>query len=299
MSLNQFIMMLRGEHPTWPTTTVDALERDWTYRPSRIGYHTRALRIRARMRRRPGPATQVLRAVTPRQRWTCYFLYLPDGVLQPAHRFTLERLRARNAGLLVVCATPDPAMVPAFLHEVADALIWKDLGGFDFCAYALAIETVARNSAGADLFIMNDSVLGPFTDLDAQLDRTPWDLTGFTAFARIENHIQSYAFNLRSVTPATVAALRPALSSGIAHDYYRDVIYAQETRLARVAARSMSVGSLWYAPDASGDASIFAAMSLVANDFPFLKRKLLGREKGHFAEDLIHAYLEERRHPLT
>jgi lipopolysaccharide biosynthesis protein len=238
----------------------------------------------------------VLRPLTAAPRWTCYFLYLPDGLLTDAHLYTLERLRAGTGRLLALCASPSPEQVPAALADLADALIWKGLSGYDFSAYALALRAVAEQSPGADLFIMNDSVLGPFADVEAQLAAAPWALTGFTAAATFENHIQSYAFNLRGVTDETVRALAAIMPEGRACDRYRDVVNLQETRFARVAARCMSVGALWYAE--AGDPSLAAAQQLLDDGFPFLKRSLLGRYAHFQDEAALRTFLAARGHPL-
>lgn len=199
---------------------------------------------------------------------------------------------------MVVYASPDPQIGSSSLYDRVDALIWKSLAGFDFSAYALAIDAVAQYSPGADLFIVNDSVLGPFGDLEKSLSAMPWDLSGFTASAWHENHIQSYAFQLRSIDPIRAASLAPAVSTTFAYDRYRDVILAQETAFARTAARSMSVGALWYGPRAMGDPSVHAALSLVESGFPFLKRKLFHRDAGLLPIHALTTFLESHGHPI-
>lgn len=278
---------------------VAAVERDWDYAPSRIGHYTRWLRLTAIARRRRPPPFAVLRAPRPAERWCLYFLYLPDGRVTDAHRYTMERWRQGGTRVLAVAATPgrDRALEDE-LAGLTDALIWKGLGGFDFSAYALGIGAIARSSPGASLFVMNDSVLGPLGDVEALATGMRWALTGLTASSRIENHIQSYAFRLSSVTPATVAALRPVLSDRYAHDRYRDVIYAQETQLARVAARAMSIGALWYADHPLADPSLYSAIALVEQGYPFLKRKLLTEHRQLYPADELRAILERHGHPI-
>lgn len=300
--MNELLSVLRarrGDAPTWPVVGTEALVADWSYRPSSPGLLTTGLRWRARaIRRGAAPPTRTLKRVAPQPRWSTVFLFLPDGRLTAANRFMLDRLRSRDAGLLVVCAAPEPAAVPGELFEIADALIWKGLAGFDFSAYALAIAAVAQGSPGADMLIVNDSVLGPFGDLDAAVAAMQWDLGGFTASGRYENHVQSYAFHLRGVSPARAAALTPVLSTHFAHDRYRDVIFAQETRLARVAARSMSVGASWYGPAAMGDPSVHAALALAGQGAGFLKRKLFDRDAGIHPRWALTDLLEGHRHPI-
>lgn len=291
---------LRGLSVPAPDAPV-AIERDWSYRPSRIGYYTRYLRMSAALGRRCAPpASELLVAPFPAPGWNLYFMYLPDGRIRPAHRYTLERLRSDGDRLLVVFAAPErDAALERELVTLSDALIWKALDGFDFSAYALGLAAVARFSPGASLFVMNDSVLGPFGDAAALLAASSWELAGLTASNRIENHLQSYAFRLSSVTEETLAALRPVLSTQTAYDAYRDVIYCQETRLSRIAARTLSVGALWYTAHPMGDPSIYAAATLLDEGFPVIKRKLLGEHRTLCPTDQVRTILRRHGHPLS
>ena len=275
------------------------LQSSWSYVQSRIGYYSRYLRLGAIGRRRPFPASQMLSQPFPAERWCLYFMYLPEGQVSSAHRYTIGRIRAGGTRLLAVVAARDRESAAEVGRLTgADAVIWKALSGFDFSGYSLGIDAIAQHSPGASLLVLNDSVLGPFVDVDALVAETPWDLTGFTASIRIENHIQSYAFHLKSVMPETSKALRPVLSDHYVYERYVDVIYCQETRLARVASRHMSVGSLWYSADPLGDPGHEAALSLMDRGFPFLKRKLLLEHHHLYPDGALEALLQEHGHSL-
>jgi hypothetical protein len=256
-----------------------ALQPDWTFAPTAAHWKVRAARYRERLRGRiAAPASALLAAPGGEGPWIVYFVYLPDGRLDPAHRFALDRLRALGRRLLVVCAAASPAAIPDELAAAADALLWKDLPGFDFSAYALGLRALARHCPGTDALVLNDSTFGPLVDLRPWLDRARWDLTGFTATSNVENHLQSYAFHLRGITPARLDALAPVLPARHAYDRFWAVVLWQETRFARIAARSMSVGSFLYADnEAVEDPTLQLALPLAAAGFPFLKRSLLGK----------------------
>lgn len=290
--------MASGPQP--PDPGPPALQRDWTFVRSRPDLVGRLSRLKSHLTgRRPPPPHRALKPVAPRTRWNVYFAYLPDAGLTPGHLFTLERLRRLDGGLLVICATPRPADLPAELQDMADALYWKGLSGYDFSAYAIALRAIAAHSPGADVFVMNDSVLGPLVDPAPMLDRARWDLTGFTASSAGENHLQSYAFQLRGVTPERIAAFGSALPERIAYDRFRDVVNLQETRFARLAARRMSVGAFYYADAANmGDPSLAAAAALLDAGFPFLKKSLLGHYAGFQDEARLRDMLAARGHPL-
>lgn len=247
---------------------------------------------------RPAPPARELKPVTPRARWSVYFIWAPDGRLAPAHRFTLARLRARDAGLLVVVATPDAAMVPNECYHMADALWWKALPGYDFSGYAIALHAIARGSPGTDAFVMNDSVMGPFGEVERLLDDAPWDLAGFTASSLFENHIQSYAFQLRRVTPERMKTLGSVFPRRWRFDRFQDVIFGQETRFARVASRTMTVGAWWWYDTGRGlDLLLQEPFALLQAGYPFLKRSLLGKSRGVQPLDRLGATLAALGHP--
>ena len=247
------------------------------------------------------------------------FVYAPEGQLTAAQRFTIAQMRNMAGRLALICATERMENMPVAALDDADALYWKALPGYDFSAYALALADIASLSPGADVYVQNDSVLGPFGAIDALIERSPWDFTGFLANAALENHIQSYAFHVRNVGPARLAALRSVLSTRWACERWRDVVNLQETRLARVAARSMQVGSLWFAPSvdrgefgmvdalrrklfrgataAVHDPGLVHATILLDQGFPFLKKSLFGKNRGFQDIATLDAYLAGRGHP--
>ncbi|PAX09224.1 hypothetical protein [Sphingomonas lenta] len=266
-----------------PTPELAALRQDWTFAPNKPPWRVQVRRLGQRVLRRvPAPARRVLRSPAGVGAWTIYFVFTPDGLLQAPHRFALDRLRALGRPLLVVCAAPSPADIPADLAAAADALVWKDLPGFDFSAYTAGLATLAEHCPGSDALVLNDSTFGPLVDLAPWLALARWDLTGFTATANVENHIQSYAFHLKGVTPARMRALGPVLMPAHAYDRFWGVVLNQETRFARVASRSMSVGSLLFSDMLEAeDPTLQLALPLVRAGFPFLKRSLLGGKLAH------------------
>ena len=286
---------------------------NWRFRPSAPSSLTRLRRLRLLGRSAP-PDARILRAPWSAERWNCLFLFVPTGIFDDDQREMLHRLRMLSGKLLIVVATPAPDVIPDETDH-ADALIWKTLPGFDFSAYALALAAIATFSPGATVYVQNDSVLGPFGDLDAMIRTAPWDLTGFIASSAVENHISSFAFVLKDVTPTRMAALAPILSTAWSQDDFAHVVLLLETRFARIAARAMTVGSFWYLPvrptepslvekiaqrlgfatasalvDARGDATLGFPLSLLDRGFPFLKRSLFTKFAGIVPE----AALRER-----
>lgn len=200
---------------------------------------------------------------------------------------------------MVICAAPGVSDLPIELSGMVDALYWKALPGFDFSAYAIAITETARASPGADLLVMNDSVFGPFGSLADLWPQMRWDLTGFTASGKGQNHLQSYAFYLKCVDKRTASVLAPIVSRDYAFDNFEAVLLHQETRLAEEAAKSLSVGALWYAdPNVCADPSLFAALPLIHAGFPFLKKSLLTKHQGIYTRSAIIDTLRSLDHPF-
>lgn len=279
---------------------VDGLSRNWEFVPSPVmRWERRQLMERCLRAVHRRPAWSVVKPVTDKRQWIVYFMFAPDGVMSPVHRFTLARLRDEGLPVLVVCSCADQRGIPGDLPAMCDALLWKATPGYDFSAYSLALRQISRQSSGADVIVMNDSVFGPFTSLRPVLENSQWDLTGFTASSELTNHVQSYAFCLRNVTRLTMARLSTVFFPFVALSVPKDVILLQETRLARVAARSMKVGALWFSDAAKvHNPTLVRPMALLDAGFPFLKRALLTKSSGYIGRDEVLERLARHGHPL-
>ena len=282
------------------TASIAGMTRHWDFVPTPVPRWRIRQAVEMVVRnsqRRPG--WQAILPVTSQRAWVVYFLFAPDGRFTPTHRFALERLRDTGHRLMVVCAAPAPAAIPAEITAFADALYWKALSGYDFSAYSAALREISRKSPHADVLVMNDSVYGPFTDVRSALDQAPWELTGFTATSQVENHIQSYAFVLKDVTPARMRALSTVMFPWRALSNPHDVIQVQETRFARVAARSLRVGAYWFAEKEQVlDPTLFRPIELMASGFPFLKRSLTGKHQNLQNIEQIRELLFSLGHPV-
>lgn len=278
---------------------VRALANDWTFVPSRAGLDLRTKRFYLPLlhsRKRPRQVT--IEAVTPRPTWLVYFVFCPNDRIGSHHLFTLSRLRDSGLPIMIVCACSDPARVPAELTAFADALYWKGLHGYDFSAYTLALEAISAGSPGATAFVLNDSMFGPFYDLRPFLEQARWELTGFTASALNENHVQSYAFIMQGITPSRVERLRDVFYRNKAYNDVDAVIWCQETRMARVAHRSMTVGAFFYNDCAAMlDPCLETPFDMVDAGFPFMKRSLLGKMRQFQDPERVRHYLSRFRHP--
>lgn len=298
--INNAIKWLAGQRPGHSgVVEVDRLIGNWTYQPSRPDYISVFRRLGLAKNKHPAPESATIKPAHYHKRWAVYFIYSPDGSLTPAHYFTMERLAISGAKLLVVFCSPSRKKIPPDLFSMTDALYWKALPGFDFSGYAIALHELAFHSPGCDILIMNDSVYGPFCSLDDLWPMMAWDLTGFTASSSIENHIQSYAFMLKDWSGKKMHNLSGIFSRLTCFNSYENVVFCQETRLARVASKTMTVGALWYAEHiVCLDAPVYAALSLAENNFPLIKRSLFTKHAHVNDADAVRSVLARHGHPL-
>lgn len=280
-------------------SAVPGLTKHWSFEPCRVSRWERRQAIKTMFHNaHRRPEHKRIKGVRPHPIWVVYFMYSPDGDVGSSQRFTLMRLRELGLPVCIVCATPSVDQVPHTISQYCDALYWKGLAGYDFSAYALALKEISFKSPGADVFVMNDSVFGPFCDLRSIIAQAPWDLTGFTASNQVTNHIQSYAFIIRGVDKMRMAKLSTVFFPYIALSNMSAVVELQETRLARVAARSMTVGALWYGDKKDViDPTLVRPLELLDAGFPFLKRSLLGKHASFIDPDLVRTRLRQLGHP--
>jgi lipopolysaccharide biosynthesis protein len=273
--------------------------RNWNYAPScaPLWYKMGRLKIALTLRR-GAPESIELKPPSNCSRWTLYFTYLPSGQLDEAHRFTIAKLRDLDRNLMVVCAAPSPNDVPFELIDKCDAIYWKSLDGFDFSGYSIGLNALAKSCPYSDVFVMNDSVLGPFGDIGSILNKMNWEITGFTASSQYENHIQSYAFVIKNISIKKMKQLDSIFSTVYSYNDIWTVVSCFETRFARVAARHMTVGSLWFGPRDGSDPTVDHAISLLADGFPFVKRSLFGKHSDRQDKSEIETAIARFRHPV-
>jgi lipopolysaccharide biosynthesis protein len=288
--------------PTELARPFEGAQTHWTYTPSRPRSDIVWRRWIARCKRTTPPIWRTLKAPASSRRWLMYFVFAPNGQLTAQHRFTLERIAGEGVSLMIVCACPPDAPVLRALEPQCDALCWKALNGYDFSAYAVGLTVLARACPGADVLVFNDSMLGPFAPLAPFLDQAPWRLTGLTASALEENHLQSFTFIVRGLDEAFLQALSPVISTAWSYNASDPVILMQETLFARVAhQRGITVGAYWYTDGTQWkDLSLNRPQQLIEAGFPFIKRSLFEKFATAFQrpEDM-RALLERVGHPVV
>lgn len=285
--------------PTELVRPISGVHTYWTYEPSTPRWEIVLRRWRARLKRQVAPPWKLLAPPSGTGEWLLYFMFLPTGELTPQHRFTLERLANESARLMIVCACPPDHPVLAALSNQCDALCWKGTNGFDFSAYAIGLHELARHAPGSDVLVFNDSMLGPFVPLTPFIGLAPWRLSGLSASALDENHLQSFAFIVRQLNEEFMQAIAPAMSTEWCYNASGPVILLQETLLARFASQHMSVGAFWYTDGSRyQDLCLNCPEQMLDAGFPLLKRSLFGKFAQGFQEPAaMQALLRRLGHP--
>jgi lipopolysaccharide biosynthesis protein len=271
----------------------------WTYKPSNPRWDIVLRRWPARTSRQSAPPWKAIKAPEISGRWLLYFVYLPTGHLSQQHLFTLSRLAQEDARLMIVCACPPEHSVLQSLESQCDALYWKGIEGFDFSAYAIGLSALAQHAPGSDVMILNDSMLGPFVPLTPFIEQAQWRLTGLSASSLEENHLQSFALIVRQLDTDFLQAVSSVISTDWCYNHASPVILLQETRLARVANRQMSVGAFWYTDGSRyRDLCLNCPSLMLEAGFPLLKRSLFGKFAHNFQDPAsMQALLQKLGHP--
>lgn len=282
-------------------TPVEGLQRLWTYERERLPLSCYVRRWRRRWGATAMPQSVELEPVAAKPAWILYFVYAPDGKIDQGHLFTLNALTSGDLPVLAVVACKTPNLVPEPILESCDAVIWKALSGYDFSAYAIGLEAIARCSPGADVLVFNDSVFGPFHDLAPLVAGAPWDLTGFMATdGSNQRHVQSYAFVMKAVRPERLDAMGEILTTAFAFDDARATICCRELWMARQASQTMTVGSYWFGAVTDVlDPTLSKAIELVGAGFPFMKRSLLTKQSHYQQTADVIACLQHHGHPIV
>jgi GT2 family glycosyltransferase len=147
------------------------------------------------------------------ERELCLFVtHCPLGL---PHEYTLSYLaELKRAGLLViVCLVVEDVTIPVAdsLMELADGVLLRENGGYDFGAWADVLRRFPQAWGAGRLYFANDSVLGPFRSLSPLIDSIRDRNAGFFAFSECtmtKHHAQSFFFGWNQVNLAAVSLRR-------------------------------------------------------------------------------------------
>lgn len=128
-------------------------------------------------------------------------LFVTHCPLGAPHDYTLAYLaELKRAGLLViVCVVVEDLEIPVAdsLLELADGLLLRENGGYDFGAWADTLKRFPQAWGAGRLYFANDSILGPFQSLSPIIDSIRDRNAGFFALSECtmtKHHAQSFFF---------------------------------------------------------------------------------------------------------
>jgi hypothetical protein len=215
-------------------------------------------------------------------------LFSPDGKVLSYHHDTIRRLHSTGRKVFIIQATPDIRKHDIEVADLCDAYCVKSLSGFDFSAYSIGLKTICEQEPVVDVFVMNDSVYGPFSDLWGRALKLNWDFVGFTENMALTRHIQSYAFFCFKLTKEKLLGMGSLFDPAACFDGYEDTVYMKELPMARAMHRVGPTGSLWglrHDTEKSLKSNIVDATisnryprRLIELGFPFMKKRVPNTE---------------------
>jgi hypothetical protein len=231
--------------------------------------------------------------------WVVYFCYFEGPEVPPQHAFTIRRLKAEGLSVLVVHACDKESATSAFESHGVDGLIWKERRGYDFSGYTVGLHHLVSRLGCVDAIVMNDSVLGPFHSLRRVCEESPWGFTAFVINGAVTPHCMGSAFILKGLDGRRLQGLASVLARWFSFNSQGPVVMLQETRLAAVASKSMSVGAQ-FSPLPNAGVTYLPLGNpegMLQLGFPFLKRSIFDKFSGLFDQTHYRRVLVKLGHP--
>ncbi len=149
--------------------------------------------------------------------------------------------------------------------------------GYDFGSWSIALQALPEIRFANEVVLVNDSLIGPFSNLKKILDAmksSSFDITGLTDSLTFEHHIQSYMMHFKndSLRDDAIWSFWRDIKH---HDEKNAVIQTYELGLSRLAFENgIYFGALFpfnITPDRKGASSKLNVLSLIESGFPFVK----------------------------
>lgn len=219
----------------------------------------------------------------------CLFVSFADRpTLKPHVHRHIERLAAAGVRVLLLVNTDLPAaqieLDAGLLAHTRGTWIRRNLG-FDFGAWAHALQACGNWSAWTRLYLVNDSMVGPLDDaaFDRLLGRirsSSADVIGLTEAIAPRRHLQSYFLVLQR--EALRAPAMQALFERVRNwPDKSQVIALYETRLTAIAERAGLRSEALFPNLGHGtDDTSLRWAELVEAGLPFVKSRVIDRHGG-------------------
>jgi glycosyltransferase involved in cell wall biosynthesis len=238
------------------------------------------------------------------ERVALFVTYTPDGLLRADITLYLEALRRNGVSIvLVIVCDQVRNYVPREILDACAAVLVRQNAGFDFAAWAHAMQVIPEILNANTLFLLNDSMIGPTADTDfdrllTRIEALDAEIVGLTWNSYFCPHLQSYFLAIK----------KKALCSYWFNQYFLDVvnldtkdnvIFQYElTFTARMKAFGFRCESV-FAQDPDGeDQTIYSWASLLRSGSPFVKRSLVSGEHAQKGGDAVLGALRDAGYPV-
>jgi hypothetical protein len=201
-----------------------------------------------------------------------------NGTVSFATRTMCEALK-RN-GIAVVLSYDHVVEASTGSNDPWSAIIASPHDGYDFFSWRLALEELRRDATFDEVFMLNDSIIGPFSDptfVFAAWRSLPFAITGLLESSDPKSHLQSWAlrFTGDAAIPGNMLSLygraRSNARKGDLIDFF-EIPLAEHFRT-----RGHTTGSVFShatVTNASRNPAIFGWRDLLKSGMPFAKREI-------------------------
>jgi O-antigen biosynthesis protein len=205
--------------------------------------------------------------------------HAPAGRLKPNVPIYIAALRRAGLKVVLIVAADQAPIVDSALSETLSGGFVRDIGGFDFAAWAHALKAAPELWRAETLFLVNDSVIGPLSqqrldDLLRRVTESPADVVGATENFEIEWHLQSYfiAFKSRALASEALRSFFDRVQSITDKDA---VVRAYEVPLTRLLTEAGLLCAPVYPSRDRANQTVVHWRDLIDEGFPFVKTVVL------------------------
>ncbi len=201
-------------------------------------------------------------------------------------------------GISVVLTYDHPVETQTTADDPWVAIVSANHAGYDFFSWRLALEQFAPDAAFDEIFLLNDSIIGPFGPIDdllATWRALPFNVTGLVESSDPRAHLQSWGlrFSGRAATPANLLSLYGRAQSPTRKGDAIDFLEIPLTEHFRT--RGFTSGSIFSqatVSSATRNPAIYGWRELLASGLPFVKREVLTLPEAVIEQrkiDVLHA----------
>lgn len=219
-----------------------------------------------------------------------FVAYTPLGRLSLLQRYQLQHYKDAGFCVVLVANSVGPLKVSCEDSTLCSIIMSRPNEGFDFRAWAHAIENIGGLERCTSISFTNDSIIPVSREalkkMARELDQRPEDVVFQTHNNEVKPHFQSYFFTLKK--KALTRDILGFLQSMPTYYDKKDLIYKEEIYLSeRLQALGLKVGAIFDSPDLMDDpdnVTIKRFDEMIDRGFPFVKVTLM-TEAGFKIDD--------------